>query len=996
MKNYLSFTLAILLSLSSFAQYPLNWAVSMGGAQSDQITASASDAQDNIVSTGFFYGSVDFDPGAGTFNLTAFGSGDIFVQKLDPNGNFLWAVQLGGVNFDQGNDIVCDAAGNIYVTGSFQDMADFDPGSGVFPLNAGAAFTNEAFVVKLDPSGNLVWARQLGGPASSDEGKGIALDGSGNVITAGVFNSTGDFDPGAGTFSMTPAFYDIYISKLDNAGNFVFALKMGGPGIEMPFDLATDGSGNILTTGYYQNGADFDPGAGSYVLNSNGGTDIFVSKLSAGGSFVYAAGIGSTANDKGYAIYSDNTGNAFVAGNFQGTADFDPGAGVYNLSSAGGQDAFFLKLDPAGNMQFAVNVGGPMSDRGTAISLDLNGNVLCAGDFMGTGDFDPGAGTFNLSSNGLTDIYFLMLDNSGNFSSAFGIGDSLDDAPYAAFVNSNNRLHLAGYFSASPDFDPGAGSFVMTSNGSSDAFVMQFNNCSPVHSKATAVGCDSFVSYSGQHVWYESGLYYDTLAAADGCDSIVALTLTISHSSVDTVHVYACDSFPVELNDTAFTIYHDTMLEKALLNQYKCDSIIRYMIHIGQTAYLEIDTAIYCDVYTSPGGQVLTHSGVYHDTLPGGSQSCDSIFVIHLEILQGDTSYIKTTACERFVSPDGQLIEDDSTFAVIYRDPHGCDSVIIYSVHILHASYDTLDITACDSFTSPGGGVYTQPGSYQFNDTLVNASGCDSILVIHLTLHHSYVSKPLSVKSCGTYISPGGQSWDHSGSYADTFEAGSGCDSIVMYNVTILPVSHDTVSVSACDSYLTPSGLLITHSGYYADPDTLTAANGCDSILIWDVEITPTPQAQITLYGDTMIATPQGADYQWLDCKNGMKPIEGATGPLFISGKPGCYAVEVTVNGCVDTSECECFTGIGTLLSRQEEALRIYPNPSDGSFRVETKQGRIEAGSLRVLDISGREVDAEIEVKGDNARVHINAKAGVYFIYLLSDGRLSGQRIVIQ
>ena len=996
MKYCLTTLIAILSSLSSFSQYPLSWAKSMGGVQADQVNAATSDAQDNIVSTGFFSGTVDFDPGTGTFNLTEFGGGDIFVQKLDQNGNFLWAVQLGGAHFDQGNDVICDAAGNIYITGSFQDVADFDPGTGIFPLNAGAPNTNEAFVVKLDPSGNLVWARQLGSPSSSDEGKGIALDNNGNVITCGAFNNTGDFDPGSGTYNMTPASYDIYISKLDNMGNFVFALQMGGPGIEMPFDVAVDGSGNMLTTGYYQNGADFDPGTSNYVLNSNGGTDIFISKLNSSGNFVYAAGIGSTANDKGYAISSDNSGNAFVAGNFQGTADFDPGVGVYNLSSAGGQDAFFLKLDPTGNMQFARQVGGPMSDRGTAISIDLSGNLLCAGDFMGTADFDPGAGTFNLSSNGFTDIYFLMLDNNGNFNSAFSIGDSLDDAPYAAFVNSNNLLHLAGYFSASPDFDPGAGSYVMTSNGSSDAFVMQFNNCSPSNSKTTLVACDSFISFSGLHVWYQSGIFYDTLISAFGCDSIIEVSLTISHSSVDTQHVYACDSLPIVLNGTAFTIYHDTMLEKVLINKYKCDSIIRYMIHIGHTAYFEIDTTLYCGIYTSPAGHVFTQSGIYQDTLPGGSQNCDSIFVIQLEILQGDTSFIKENACGQYVTPDGQLIESDSNLALIYSDQHGCDSVVIYSIHILHPSYDTLDVSACDTYTSPTGNIYTQPGSYQFNDTMTAVNGCDSVLVIHLTLHQSYISKPIEVKSCGAFVSPGGQSWSQSGVYADSFIASSGCDSIVMYDVVILAPVYDTLSISACDSYLTPSGILITQSGYYADPDTLTTANGCDSITIWEAEITPTPQAQITVNGDTMLASPQGATYQWLNCNNNMYPIAGATDSTFVVVKTGCYAVEVTVNACVDTSDCECFTGIDTRLAMEKEVLNIYPNPSNGNFRIQVNRGLLSTENLRIIDINGKEVEASIEVKNHTAYIRIAGGAGIYFIYLISEGPQSGQRIVVQ
>ena len=977
------------------AQYTLNWAKGMGGTGADQASAATSDAANHVISTGFFYGTVDFDPGPSVFQLTAFGSADIFVQKLDQNGNFLWAVQLGGLQFDKGNDVVCDPAGNIYITGSFQDIADFDPGSGIYALNAGATQTNEAFVVKLDPSGNLVWARQLGGPSSSDEGKGIALDGSGNVITTGAFNNTGDFDPGNGSYNLTPAFYDIYISKLDNAGNFVFAKKMGGPGIEMPYDLSVDGNGNIYSTGYFQNGADFDPGNGSYPLSSAGGTDIYVSKLTSAGLFSYAIGIGSTANDRGYAIYSDNTGNAFVTGNFQGTADFDPGPGVFNLSSAGSTDAFILKLNPQGNMQFALRVGGPSSDKGTAISSDLNGNILCAGDFMSTADFDPSSNVFNMSSAGFNDIYLVQLNANGLFSTALRIGDSLDDAPYAVFVNAANRVHLAGEFSASPDFDPGAGSYVLSSNGSSDAFVMQFNHCQPTNGKSTVTACDSFISFSGQHVWYETGLYYDTLSNAGACDSIVAVTLNIYHSTADTQHIFSCDSLVLHLSDTVITFFHDTSYEETLLNKQKCDSVIYYIIQIGKSSYFEIDTTLYCQKYIGPSGAIYTESGVYYDTLAHGSQDCDSIFKITLQILQGDSSQIYVSSCDRYLSPDGQLIEEDTVFALTYLDHHHCDSVVVYHVEIGHSSYDTLTLSACDSFVVPGSGtVITVPGVYHFNDSLLSSGGCDSIIHINLTLGESNTSKPHYVKACGEYVSPAGQVWTSSGVYADTFASAHGCDSIVVYDLKIFPVSIDTVAVAACDSYMTPTGLLFTQSGFY--PDTLTAGNGCDSIVIWDAEITPTPQAQISFWGDTMIATPAGASYQWLFCDNGMSVMPGETGAWFIPVKTGCYAVEVTVNGCVDTSECECYTGLPGLPDKAGPSLHIFPNPSSGTFRISIEGKGRKIGPLRVLDINGREIPVEVECGSGSCRLRLNAARGAYLLEVPVDGQRLRRMILLQ
>jgi hypothetical protein len=127
---------------------------------------------------------------------------------------------MGGTNVDQGIDVALDSAGNVYTTGFFLGTVDFDPGAGTFNLTS--AGSGDLFVSKLDASGNLVWARSMGGAASSDEGYGIVVDGAGNVYTTGSFSGTGDFDPGAGTANLTSAgSFDVFVQKLDASGNFV-------------------------------------------------------------------------------------------------------------------------------------------------------------------------------------------------------------------------------------------------------------------------------------------------------------------------------------------------------------------------------------------------------------------------------------------------------------------------------------------------------------------------------------------------------------------------------------------------------------------------------------------------------------------------------------------------------------------------------------------------------------------------------------------------------
>src|ERR1035437_9575750 len=141
-----------LITLNSNAQNFL-WAKSMGGTGNDIGYSIALDASGNVYTTGYFYGTVDFDPGAGTFNLTSAGNYALFISKLDASGNFVWAKQIGGTSSGAlGQFISLDASGNIYTTGCFFGTVDFDPGAGTSNLTSSS--TNDIFVSKLDASGN--------------------------------------------------------------------------------------------------------------------------------------------------------------------------------------------------------------------------------------------------------------------------------------------------------------------------------------------------------------------------------------------------------------------------------------------------------------------------------------------------------------------------------------------------------------------------------------------------------------------------------------------------------------------------------------------------------------------------------------------------------------------------------------------------------------------------------------------------------------------------
>ncbi len=155
----------------------------------------------------------------------------LFFNSTIFSQNFVWAKSFSGNGNEYGFSICSDASGNVYTTGHFDGTVDFDPGPGVVNLTStGAA---DVFITKLNSAGNLVWVKSFGGvPANNDVGSSITTDASGNVYTTGYFYGTVDFDPGASTFTLTSVAYDIFISKLDASGNFIWAKQMGGSDAE--------------------------------------------------------------------------------------------------------------------------------------------------------------------------------------------------------------------------------------------------------------------------------------------------------------------------------------------------------------------------------------------------------------------------------------------------------------------------------------------------------------------------------------------------------------------------------------------------------------------------------------------------------------------------------------------------------------------------------------------------------------------------------------------
>jgi uncharacterized repeat protein (TIGR01451 family) len=319
----------------------------------------------------------------------------------------------------------------------------------------------------------------------------VATDGWGNVYSTGSINLLTDFDPGVDTFFLTPG--GIFVSKLDFDGDFVWAKMIGGstePHYTHGTSLVVDISGNSYITGQFYNTVDFDPGNGVYKLTASGSSDIFVLKLNASGNFIWARNMGGATNyegplalsiaegDVGLSITLDPSGNVYTTGSFAGKADFDPGSGIFFLTATSPQDLFVSKLDPNGNFVWAKRVGGNIYTAGTSIKTDKSGNIYTSGNFNGTVDFNPDAGSFYQSADTIKrNNFILKLDTSGQFIWAQNfevnhIQSLMNDYSVSKIaLDDFGNIYASGEFTGSVDFDHGASTYFLKASGDQDLYL---------------------------------------------------------------------------------------------------------------------------------------------------------------------------------------------------------------------------------------------------------------------------------------------------------------------------------------------------------------------------------------------------------------------------------------------------------------------------------------------------------------------------------------------
>ena len=326
----------------------LTWANAHGSADFDAAVAIKVDPSGNVYVTGYFTGTVDFDPSNVATNIkTAVGTQDIFLGKFSSAGALMWIDTFGSATYDAGVSIDLDNS-NVYISGSYSGTIDLDPGaSNSATGNLGG---DDVFFAKYALStGALVWWATIRSSVN-DQATSIVVSGT-NFYLGGVFSGSASFYSMSGNVTkVSNGGSDIFIAKYDGATSLptlTWLNTIGGSLDDRSNLLAIDASANVYSTGFFQGTVDFDPSAAAFNLVSTGLQDIYLASYSAAtGAVNLAKKIGGTSDDEGTTIAIDASNNVYTGGYFQGTASFDFSSTLQNKTSLGLWDGYIAKYSP--------------------------------------------------------------------------------------------------------------------------------------------------------------------------------------------------------------------------------------------------------------------------------------------------------------------------------------------------------------------------------------------------------------------------------------------------------------------------------------------------------------------------------------------------------------------------------------------------------------------------------------------------------------------------
>ena len=456
----------------------------------------------------------------------------------------------------------------------------------------------------------------------------------------------------------------------------------------------------------------------------------------------------------------------------------------------------------------------------------------------------------------------------------------------------------------------------------------------------------------------QAGTYSDTLQTINGCDSVIVLTLSVNHVATTPLSATICNNETYDFHGRDLTqagTYSDTL---QTING--CDSVIVLTLSVNPVASTPLSATICNNETYDFHGRDLTQAGTYSDTLQT-INGCDSVIVLTLSINPVASTPLSATICNNETYDfHGRNLTQAGTYSDTLQTINGCDSVIVLTLSVNPVYHDTINAEICE------GSVYTENGfnvneAGTYTQTLQTINGCDSIVTLNLTVN-SALTSIIDAEICeGTTYSENGFEHSEAGTYTQTLQTSNGCDSIVTLNLSMKPNSMTTFTATVCEGTVyTENGFNASETGIYTR--TMEGANGCDSTITLDLTVNPSYQIGV------LAIINRGETY---------------TNFGFNESEAGTYTQHLqTVDGCDST----IMLTLVVMMSLDDatvdkNAFIFYPNPAKSFVNLEFKALK-ENTLLQILDLNGRKVRTfDLKAGQENLRIEIgNLPEGVYTI----------------
>lgn len=938
-----------LLKLSSLGTY--QWAKTYGSTGLDFGHSVTTDAQRNVIITGRFSDSVSFSDGLSP--LISRGGTDIFIAKLNESGSTLWANSFGDTANDQGNQVIVNNTGVIFLAGLFRGRVDFDP-SFAFNNSSESKGGADAFIAIYNQDGTYSDHISFGGIAN-EQMNDLALKSNGELISTGGFGAIVDFAPGSAESNIfASGGSDAFLLNLFICINpylkEVFAVK---PQIclgEKALILIQEGYLNSATQWSWQR----DSCSG--VTFASG--DFINVPVTENTSFYVKGFGGCVVSDLctkiDISIFTDSLEYLYVnlceGDSVQVGNKFYKSPGIYSdiLQSKSGCDSMVIS---------EISVF-PKYRR--TQSFDI-----CPGQSIQVGN-----STYSLSGV-YTNVFTTINGCDSVIETTIKVLPTIINNVEATLCQ-GETITIGNVIYGSP------GTYIQSSiggNGCEDLLIVKINVLQ-VNFDQFVYLCDGDSLKVGNSIYKTSGKFIDTLEAFSGCDSIITSEIRVLTHSGFVGDFILCDGDSVVVGNKIYTktgIYIDT-----LVNAVGCDSIVFTYIRVYNLPTTQYQDFRICEGDSVVvGNNIYRTSGVFNDTLMT-INGCDSVIVTTLQVA-GKFFFAQAEICRGdAVAIGDSIINDTGLYNIMLKNSYGCDSIIVFNLKVKENIANAYTYTICpgDSLVV-GNNVYRQPGIYI--DTILASNGCDSMVTSNISWNH--VFKDLSYTLCkGDSIIVNEKMYRTAGVYSDTLQKSDGCDSILTIRIIVLPIYADDITFEICKGEsVTVGSATYFNAGKYAE--ILKSVNGCDSLINFEIKIINFVPVFFAAKDTLKAFKISGAEYQWFECINGERvQYLGANQPEFPLFKSGSFSLSITYKGCTYFSDCLDFIRSSTS-EPNNEIISAYPNPVMNMLELFSPKD----GVLTFRDISGREVWRTQVSSGSNKIDCSSLQPGLYLLSISSD-----------